>query len=133
MRIHTLLYYNMHFLFVRYSIKSASVSVLIYNSQAQSIQTIREKKNAIVCVVCLLFRPFPLGPPPSIRPSSHFASVSGAPTKPLRSYGGSRGSMGPSYPYPPDQLYSIPGITICELLSFSANILCTTQNTIHIM
>lgn len=33
----------------------------------------------------------------------------GAPTKPLRSYG-SRGSMGPTYPYPPDQLYSIPGI-----------------------
>ncbi|XP_055389189.1 uncharacterized protein LOC129618456 isoform X4 [Condylostylus longicornis] len=31
----------------------------------------------------------------------------GAPAKPLRSYG-SRGSMGPPFPYPPDQLYSIP-------------------------
>lgn len=31
----------------------------------------------------------------------------GPPAKPLRSYG-SRGSMGPQYPY--DQLYSIPGI-----------------------
>ncbi|XP_055694362.1 uncharacterized protein LOC129796454 isoform X5 [Lutzomyia longipalpis] len=31
----------------------------------------------------------------------------GVPAKPLRSYG-SRGSMGPAFPYPPDQLYSIP-------------------------
>ncbi|XP_055846008.1 uncharacterized protein LOC129911982 isoform X5 [Episyrphus balteatus] len=31
----------------------------------------------------------------------------GAPAKPLRSYG-SRGSMGPPFSYPPDQLYSIP-------------------------
>ncbi|CAO1382613.1 unnamed protein product [Diamesa hyperborea] len=31
----------------------------------------------------------------------------GVPAKPLRSYG-SRGSMGPQFPYPQDQLYSIP-------------------------
>lgn len=30
------------------------------------------------------------------------------PAKPIRSYG-SRGSLGPQYPYTQDQLYSIPG------------------------
>ncbi|GAB0099546.1 hypothetical protein DMENIID0001_154210 [Sergentomyia squamirostris] len=35
-------------------------------------------------------------------------TIIGVPAKPLRSYG-SRGSMGPgAFPYPPDQLYSIP-------------------------
>lgn len=32
----------------------------------------------------------------------------GMPAKPIRSYG-SRGSLGPQYPYTQDQLYSIPG------------------------
>lgn len=38
----------------------------------------------------------------------------GPPAKPLRSYG-SRGSMGPQYPY--DQLYSIPGIVTTKTIN----------------
>ncbi|XP_062544828.1 coiled-coil domain-containing protein AGAP005037 isoform X2 [Armigeres subalbatus] len=34
-------------------------------------------------------------------------STTGLPSKPIRSYG-SKGSIGPSFPYSPDQLYSIP-------------------------
>nr|XP_029728946.1 coiled-coil domain-containing protein AGAP005037 isoform X3 [Aedes albopictus] len=39
--------------------------------------------------------------------SDRSKSTTGLPSKPIRSYG-SKGSIGPSFPYSPDQLYSIP-------------------------